>query len=933
MKIISTNVFVGPNVWASFPVIRHIIDLGVLEDWPSAKIGSEFIDRLTSALPGLAEHGCSYREAGGFIRRLREDEGTWLGHILEHCTLEIQGVAGSDVSFGRTRSTGESGQYNMVYAYHQRDVGLAAGELAMRMLMHFLPQALKDQVTYNFDPEFHWEDELRSFVLQAQRKEFGPSTGSLVKAAEERDIPWIRLNGHSLVQFGHGKYQKRIQATITSETKHIAVEISCDKEDTHNLLNDLGLPVPHQRIVYNAKEAMRAATNIGHPVVVKPLDANHGRGVSINLNTDADVEAGFDEAKLHSKSRAILVESFVTGFDHRMLVVNNKLEAVAKRVPGHVIGDGKSTISELVDIVNQDPRRGIGHAKVLTQLELDTQANRLLAEAGHSSETVLPADELFYLRSTANLSTGGTAIDLTDEVHPDNRDMAERAIKAVGLDVGGVDFLIDDITKSYKEIGGAIVEVNAAPGFRMHVAPSEGQPRDVSGRVIDMLFPVGEESRIPIAAITGTNGKTTTSRMLGHIMKTSGKIVGMTSTDGVYVDGKLSVKGDMTGPKSAQIVLRDPSVDFAVMETARGGLVRAGLGYTRSNVAACLNVTADHLGLRGLNTVEDLAVVKRVVVESATDTAVLNADDINCLKMADYANVDAIFYVTTNPGHSLVKEHIKAGGKAIVLENGMNGDMLTIYDNGLHMPVLWSHLIPATLEGKAIFNVQNAMFAAAMAYSFGVDLDNIRHGLRTFDTSYFQAPGRMNVYDEHPFKVILDYAHNPAAIAALTGLSDQLEVKRKRVVVAAMPGDRRDEDINDSARVLAGHFDHYICKADDRRRGRGNDEVPQMIKAELIRQGVDEAAITVIPNELDAVEAGLEMAEAGDLLVVLGDDSARCWKQIIYFNTDEDETAAEDPTPAPTESVEFEVVFDTDQLLIRDERGVRLARDVSEDAD
>jgi len=933
MKIISTNVFVGPNVWASFPVIRHVIDLGVLEDWPSAKIGSEFIDRLIAALPGLADHGCSYREAGGFIRRLREDDGTWLGHIIEHCALEIQGVAGTNVTFGRTRSTGEPGQYNMVYAYHQRDVGLAAGQLAIRMLMHFLPQALKDQVTYTFDPEFHWEDELRSFVLQAQRKEFGPSTGSLVKAAVERDIPWIRLNEHSLVQFGHGKYQKRIQATITSETKHIAVEISCDKEDTHNLLNDLGLPVPQQRIVYNAREAVRAAKSIGHPVVLKPLDANHGRGVSINLNTDADVEAGFAEAKLHSKSRAILVESFVTGFDHRMLVVNNKLEAVAKRVPGHVIGDGKSTISELIDIVNLDPRRGIGHAKVLTQLELDTQANRLLDEAGHSSETVLAADELFYLRSTANLSTGGTAIDMTDVVHPDNRDMAERAIKAVGLDVGGVDFLIDDITKSYKEIGGAIVEVNAAPGFRMHVAPSEGQPRDVSGRVIDMLFPVGEESRIPIAAITGTNGKTTTSRMLGHIMKTSGKIVGMTSTDGVYVDGKLSVKGDMTGPKSAQIVLRDPSVDFAVMETARGGLVRSGLGYTRSNVAACLNVTADHLGLRGVNTVEDLAVVKRVVVESATDTAVLNADDINCLKMADYTNVDTIFYVTTNPGHSLVKEHIKAGGKAIVLENGMNGDMLTIYDNGLHMPVLWSHLIPATLEGKAIFNVQNAMFAAAMAYSFGVDLDNIRHGLRTFDTSYFQAPGRMNVYDEHPFKVILDYAHNPAAIAALTGLSDRLEVKRKRVIVAAMPGDRRDEDIRDGARVLAGHYDHYICKADDRRRGRGDDEVPQMIKAELIRNGVNESAITVIPNEVDAVEAGLEMAEAGDLLVVLGDDSARCWKQIIYFNTDEDETAAETPAVDPTETVEFEEMFDTDQTLIRDARGVRLARDVSEDAD
>jgi cyanophycin synthetase len=933
MKIISTNVFVGPNVWASFPVIRHVIDLGILEEWPSAKIGSEFIDALIEALPGLAEHGCSYREPGGFIRRLREDEGTWLGHVLEHCAIEVQNVAGTDVTFGRTRGTGEPGQYNMVYEYRQRDVGLDAGKLAMRLLMHLLPQSLKDLVDYDFDPDFNWDDELRSFVLRAQRKEFGPSTGSLVKAAQERDIPWIRLNSGSLVQFGHGKYQKRIQATITSETKHISVEISCDKEDTHNLLNDLGLPVPQQRMVYSAREAVRAAARIGHPVVVKPLNANHGRGVSINLNSDEEVEAGFAEAKEHSRSRAILVESFVTGFDHRMLVVDNKLVAVAKRVPGHVVGDGTHTIAELVDIVNEDPRRGIGHEKVLTMLEIDTQARRLMDAAGVTEETVLPDGEIFYLRSTANLSTGGTAIDLTDVVHPDNRDMAERAIMAVGLDVGGVDFLIDDITKSYKDIGGAIVEVNAAPGFRMHVAPSEGQPRDVAGKVIDMLFPANEETRIPIAAITGTNGKTTTSRMLGHIMKTSGKTVGMTSTDGVYVDGKLSVKGDMTGPKSAQIVLRDPMVDFAVMETARGGLVRSGLGYQRSNVAACLNVSADHLGLGGINTVEELAVVKRVVVESATDTAVLNADDINCLKMADYAGADQIFYVTTNPGHSLVKEHIKAGGKAIVLEKGMNGDMLTIYDNGLHIPVLWSHLIPAALEGKAIFNVQNAMFAAAMAYSFGVDLDNIRHGLRTFDTSYFQAPGRMNVYDEHPFKVILDYGHNPAALNAMAALADQLEIKGRRLCVVAMPGDRRDEDIIDGAAALAGHFDHFICKADDRRRGRGHDEVPRMMRQALIDNGVDDASITVIPDEVEAVNAGLQQAAPGDLLVIFGDDTTRCWKQIIYFSSDGATPDAEAAPKTTAVDTSFEDMFENDQNLIRDERGVRLARENSEDAD
>ncbi|MCB1445226.1 MAG: cyanophycin synthetase [Rhizobiaceae bacterium] len=934
MKIVSRNVFVGPNVWAGFPVIRYVVDLGVLEEWPSAKIGEDWINALVEALPGLHEHGCSYREPGGFIRRLREGEGTWLGHVAEHVALEIQGVAGSEVTFGRTRSTGVPGQYNLVYQYHQRDVGLEAGQLAIRLLMHLLPDDLKSRVEYEFDPKFDFPDELKSFVLMAQRKEFGPSTGSLVKAAEDRDIPWIRLNSNSLVQFGHGKFQQRIQATITSETKHIAVEISCDKEDTHNMLSDLGLPVPQQRLIYSPAQAVRAAGRIGYPVVVKPLDGNHGRGVSINLTEDAQVETAFHEAKAHSKSRGILVESFVTGMDHRMLVVNGELVAVAKRVPGHVVGDGRHTIAELIEIVNSDPRRGIGHEKVLTNLELDSQAERLMADAGHTAETVLPEGETFYLRSTANLSTGGTAIDMTDVCHPDNKDMAERTIKAVGLDVGGVDFLTPDITKSYKDIGGAIVEVNAAPGFRMHVAPSEGKPRDVAGKVIDMLFPKGREARIPIGAITGTNGKTTTSRMLAHIMKSSGKIVGMTSTDGVYVDGKLTVKGDMTGPASAQMVLRDPSVDFAVMETARGGLVRSGLGYQRCDVSACLNVAADHLGMGGINTIEELAVIKRVVVEAATDTVVLNADDIHCLRMADFCKAEHICYVTTNSDHPLVREHIQAGGRAVVLEKAMNGDMITIYANGLHMPVLWSHLIPATLEGKALYNVQNAMFACAMAYAFGLDLDNIRHGLRTFDTSFFQVPGRSNVFDEHPFKVILDYGHNPAAIAAMSGLADRLDVKGRRLVVCAMPGDRRDEDIREAARVLAGHFDHYFVKPDDDRRGRGEMEVPEMLRDGLIAAGVEANRITLVASEAEAVDMGLNTAQPDDLLVVFADELARSWKQIIYFKKAEREAIiTAKPSRVERPAAEFEELVSATDLLIRDERGVRLARAEPEGAD
>ncbi|MFT4671850.1 MAG: cyanophycin synthetase, partial [Pseudohongiellaceae bacterium] len=521
MKTISTNVYVGPNIYASFPVIRHVVDLGILEDWPSTKLGKSFTDGLVEALPGLAEHGCSYREPGGFVRRLTEDEGTWLGHIWEHLTLELQSVAGSEVSFGRTRSTGEPGCYNMVFEYKQRDVGLEAARIALQLLLSLLPNDLKAaaSVAEVIDADFSASDDIESFVKFAQRKEFGPSTASLIAAAQERGIPWLRLNDYSLVQFGHGKYQQRIQATITSETRHIAVEIACDKEDTHKLLKDLGLPVPQQYVVYSEREAQRAAKRIGFPVVIKPLNANHGRGVSINLETEEQIAVALEDAKKHGTGRAVLVESYVVGFDHRMLVVNGELVAVAKRVPGHVVGDGQKTVEALVEAVNEDPRRGIGHEKVLTRLEFDHQATRLLEEAGYSAQTILKSGEIFYLRSTANLSTGGTAVDVTDIVHPDNRQMAVRAVKAIGLDIGGVDFLSADISNSYKDIGGAIVEVNAAPGFRMHVAPSEGQPRDVAGKVMDMLFDGNAPTRIPIAAITGTNGKTTTCRMLAHIMK------------------------------------------------------------------------------------------------------------------------------------------------------------------------------------------------------------------------------------------------------------------------------------------------------------------------------------------------------------------------------------------------------------------------------
>lgn len=924
MQILSRDVYLGPNIYALFRVIRMTLDLGELEAWPSAKLGEGFVEGLLEALPSLHEHGCSYGEPGGFVRRLREDEGTWLGHIFEHVAIELQNVAGARVTFGKTRSTGEPGVYNVVYEYEQEDVGIEAGHLARALLLSLLPEELRPEGT---DADFDFASERDDFIRFAQRRALGPSTASLVRAAEERNIPWLRLNQYSLVQFGHGKWQRRIQATITSETRHIAVEIASDKEETNQLLGDLGLPVASQRLVRRASDAARAAERIGFPVVVKPLNANHGRGVSIRLTDKDQVREAFEVAREHS--RTVIVESFIEGLDHRLLVVNGELVAASKRVPGHVVGDGKHTVAELVDIVNQDPRRGVGHEKVLTRIELDHQANKALEKHGSTPETVLPEGEVLYLRSTANLSTGGTAVDVTDIIHPVNRDMAVRAAKAVGLDVCGVDFLTDDITKSYRSHGGAICEVNAAPGFRMHVAPSEGTPRDVAGPVMDMLFPPGSPARIPIASITGTNGKTTTSRMVAHILKGSGKHVGLTTTDAVYIDGHKTVEGDMTGPVAARMVLRDPTVDVAVLETARGGLLKRGLGYRRCNVGAVLNVAADHLGLRGIDTLEELAKVKRVIAEIAQDTCVLNADDPLVLQMAAYTPASVVCYVTMDPSHALVKEHIKAGGRACVLEAGMAGHMITIYDKGAHVPILWTHEIPCTLDGKALHNVQNAMFAAAVSYSMGTKLDEVRHGLRTFDTTYFQAPGRMNIFDDHPFRVILDYGHNPAAVTAMVGLTDRLEVDGRRILVLAAPGDRRDVDVQDIAKACAGHYDHYICRRDDNLRGRDGDEIPRMLRATLLEAGVPDAAIELIPDEREALARALSLAEPGDLLMVFGDDIERCWAQITDHEADGSEPVQElvpvRDTAAPSGLVPA-FRFEGDEELIRDERGVRLAK-------
>ncbi|MEO1475848.1 MAG: cyanophycin synthetase, partial [Pseudomonadota bacterium] len=803
MKLENSRVYVGPNVYDLKPLIRMTLDMGRFADRSVRSFGRDLIDPLLKHMPTL-EHDVTSK-GDRVIDLIQDDETFELGDLMARLALSLQRQAAATVSSARAEKTDEPGIVEVLFGYDSREIGLRAGDVARLTILELIDPLPEEP--------FNIADEIEDFVDYAVSRTLGPSSTAIVKAADERDIPWFRLNNDSLVQLGFGKYQKRVEAALSCHTPLLGVDIAKDKEFCLQLLGDLGLPVPQQHYVRNKTDAVEMAKYIGYPVVVKPVDGNHGRGVSLNLKTAKDVREAYTRAR--EEGSGVVVEEMIEGLDHRLLVVDGKLIAAAKRVPAHVVGDGRSTVEELVDDVNRDPRRGVGHENMLTRIRLDDGAISLLKKQKLSIDSVPDAGEEVFLRKTANLSTGGTAIDVTDIIHPENRVMAERAVKAIGLDIGGVDFLTTDISRSYREIGGGICEVNAGPGIRMHIAPSEGEPRDVGGAIMDMLYPPGSPSRIPIAALTGTNGKTTTSRMLAHILKMAGHVVGQTSTDAVKINGTVTVKGDMTGPVAANIVLRDPDVDMAVLETARGGIVRAGLGYKKCDVGAVLNVSADHLGLGGINTLDQLARVKRLVVEVAEKTAVLNADNPYTLQMAAHTPAETICYVTLNPDNAIVKEHIELGKQAVVLEPEANGDAIVLYDGGKRIDLLWSHLIPATVDGKARHNVENAMFAAAMAYALELETDQIRAGLRTFDNSFYQSPGRMNVYDGNGFRVILDYGHNEAAVGAMVDLVERLDPIGKRIVCLTCPGDRRDEDARAIARKAAGKFDTYLCHMDE----------------------------------------------------------------------------------------------------------------------
>ena len=885
LKVVETQVFRGPNYWSYDPAIRLLVDLGSLEDWPSNTIPG-FVDGLLEMLPGIPEHSCSLGRRGGFGERLKE--GTWLGHVAEHIALELQRESGAHVYRGKTRSAGEPGRYNVIYGYWEERVGLAAGDLAVRLVNHLVEPA----------KDFDFLVELERLILLAERRAFGPSTQAIVDEAASRDIPWIRLNEASLVQLGWGKYQQRVRATMTSKTSALAVDIAGDKDVTRRLLASAGLPVPRGELVLNEDDAVRAATAIGFPVVTKPLDGNHGRGVGLDLGSEEDVRTGFRRAVPEARRGQVVVEGFVSGSDYRVLVVGGRMVAVAERVPAHVIGDGKHTVSDLVEIANSDPRRGIGHEKVLTRIKVDDAAIELLRKQGFGLDDVPPADAFVKLAATGNMSTGGNSIDRTWEAHEDNVEIAEEAARVVGLDVAGIDFLAPDITQPVRETGGAIVEVNAAPGFRMHTNPTEGEAQFVAKDVVDLLFPSGTPSRIPIVAVTGSNGKTTTTRMISYIFKGMGRSVGMTTTDGIYIDERLVKRADASGPKSAQMVLQNPRIDFAVFETARGGILREGLGYGKNDVAVVLNVTGDHLGLKGIDSLEQLAAVKQVVVEAVPRTgfAVLNADDELVAGMRKACSGSVILF-SMQDRNELVDRWVRRGGKAVVLEKGPRGEMMVIKEGRRTMPIAWVHTLPATFEGRARMMVQNAMAAAAAAHAAGAHLHDIRQGLRSFTTSIYQAPGRLNVFDLDGVKVVIDYAHNAAGLETLGDFVERLTTDAPnggrpgqaswsanlRVAVVATAGDRRDEDMRQLGRVAARYFDDVIIREDRNPRGRRRGETAALILEgvrEAIASGARAGNAEIVVDEMDAARKALDRSRPGDLVVLCVDHATEVYKEL-----------------------------------------------------
>lgn len=854
MRILQTQTLRGPNYWSirRNKLIVMQLALEELTEKTSDEIPG-FYEGVIKVLPSLIEHHCSRGHRGGFLERIKE--GTLMGHIVEHIALELQELAGMPVGFGRTRETSTPGVFNVAFEYVEEQAGRYAGRAAVRLC-----QSIVETGTYS---AVELEQDLKDLKELHASSALGPSTETIIKEAEARKIPWMWLSARAMLQLGYGARQKRIQATLSNNTSILAVELACDKEGTKNILGNAGVPVPKGTVIEYLNELEQAIADVGgFPIVIKPLDGNHGRGITININSVEEAEAAYDLASDASKTRSVIVEQYYQGNDHRVLVIDNKVVAVAERVPAHVIGNGQNTIKELIDLTNQDSRRGNGHDNVLTKIIIDQTSLAVLKKQGYDLDSVLPTQAVAYLRATANLSTGGVAIDRTDEIHPRNIWLAQRVAKIIGLDIAGIDIVTSDISKPLNETKGVVVEVNAAPGFRMHAAPSYGLPRNIGASVLEMLFPDQTPSRIPIVAITGTNGKTTTTRLTAHIYRQTDKVVGFTATDGIYIQEYLVEQGDNTGPYSASAILKDPTVEVAVLETARGGILRSGLAFESCDIGVVLNVAADHLGLGGIDTIEQMAKVKAVVAETvkADGHAILNADDPLVAAMAEKLNCN-VAYFSMNPDNPIIIEHARRNGLAAVYEHGY----LSILEGQWTLRVEKATNIPMTMGGKAPFMIANALASCLATFAQGVDIEQIRQGVRTFQMSSEQSPGRMNLFEVKDYQVLIDYAHNPHGFKAVGDFVRNWQ--GSKIGVVGGPGDRRDEDLVLLGNIAAQIFDQILIKEDKDPRGRQPGEVADLIKKGIYQITTDKYH-EIILDETEAINRALNQAQKDSLVVI-----------------------------------------------------------------
>ncbi|MEX0685616.1 MAG: cyanophycin synthetase [Balneolales bacterium] len=849
MNIRSIRALSGPNYWSQrLPLIIMELDLEELEYKPTNLIKG-FRERLEDIIPSLHEHKCSEGREGGFLYRV--EEGTWMGHVIEHIAIEIQVLAGMYCPFGKTRGTGDEGIYNVIFEYKDQDAGFYTAHAAVRVA-----QALIDHREYDLQSDIAELKKIRENNL------LGPSTQALVNEAISRGIPWRRLDDNSLIMFGYGNRQKKVSAAMTSSTSGIGIDIAGDKDLTKQMLKDARIPVPPGLAVKNEHQLDNASDHLCYPLVVKPTNGNHGRSVSIDLNSKEELHDAFSKARMYSDK--VIVEKFIPGFDFRILLVNYKFIAATKRIPALVVGDGVNSIKKLVEIANNDPIRGNGHAKGLTKIEIDDYSLSILLKQNLMPDSVPQKNQIVFLKSTANLSTGGTGVDVTDSVHPTNIIMAERAARVIGLDICGLDIMAPCLTTPLTKNGGAVMEINSSPGLRMHLFPTEGKARNVAKPIIDMTFPDNQNGRIPIVAVTGTNGKTTTTRLIAHMATQAGFHTGFTTSDGIYNDGSVIEEGDCTGPDSTKVILQEPDVDFAVLECARGGILRSGLGFMNCDIGIVTNITEDHLGLNSILTIDELARVKSVIPKSVHPKgyAVLNAEDDRVFAISNVLSCQyALFGLDcTNPR---IVNHCNEGGIAAYLKDGD----IFIQEGEYSACIAKASDVPLTFGGHASFNIQNILASLLAGYIQNFGIERMRKGLQSFIPSSASLPGRMNLFRFSDFDVLVDYAHNPSAIQELGKFLCSINSKNKVGIITAV-GDRRDQDIIDVGCATAKIFDNIIIKHDEDLRGRTQNEI-----TELLNQGIHqidpEKPIKIIPSEYDAVKYAITYAKPGSFITAL----------------------------------------------------------------